>query len=161
MHRLFTLFIPGSHLYKQRKMILGDILNVLATISILTGTYLYYSLQIMESIYPFAFVLFAIVFNMVKLKQIEEKVNNPTYIKLQEIEFREILNNFLIGNQDATLKSLKRMLSQQPCPQEIEIFMLYMLNRQNQSHEAKKISEFLKQQNLTASANSLFHSISK
>lgn len=161
MHHFFKLITPGYHLHLQKKWLWGDFINLLAAISFALGTCLYYTNHQKESFFPFIFFFLLLFLNIWKIKQIKDKSNNPAYIKLQEIEFKEIISNFLLGNQELATKNLKKMVANSPCPQELEIFLLYLNQKQNNQNEMVRLNANINSQPLSTTAKSLLYSISK
>lgn len=161
MLHFFKLITPGYHLHLQKKWFWGDFINLLAAISFALGTFLLYSNHAKESLYLIIFFFILLFLNIWKIKQFKEKSNNPAYIKLQEIEFKEIISDFLLGNHELATKNLKKMVSNTPCPQELEIFLLYLSKKQNNQSEVARLNANIKSQPLSSTATSLLYSITK
>jgi hypothetical protein len=161
MQHFIQLITPGYHLHLQKKWFWGDFINLLAAIAIALATFLYYTNHPKESFYPFIFFFSLLILNIWKIKQFKDKSNNPAYIKLQEIEFKEIISNFLLGNHELATKNLKKMVANSPCPQELEIFLLYLNQKQNNQNEIKRLKANIQSQPLSTTAKSLLYSISK
>ena len=161
MHRFLDFIIPGSYLYKRKCMLLGDLINISAGISISLATYLYYSHHTNESIYSFTLFIILLFTNIFQLNSIRLKVSNPALIQHQSLEFRKIIESYLQDNQKESINSLAKVSAIVPNSYELDIFMVHLLKKQAKEKESNKLIGYLNKQPLSIAAKSLLFAVSK
>ena len=161
MHPLFDFFIPGNHYYNRKWFFLGDIINLMASICAALGTYHLYANQLNESIIYFTLLSISLIINIWQILGFRHLSKNPAFLKHQEHEFREVISNYLQQNNKETITQLEKIINKTPHAQELEIFMVHLLQRSSKDKESQKLASFLKKQQLSNAARSLLFSIKK
>jgi len=152
---------PGGHLHKRKLFVAGDILNLTACISLILVCYFLYRGLYSFSLYLILFVVGLMVINFWQLWNFKKQLLNPANMEFQEKKFREILVNFLLGNENESITALQNLVNSPHNSNDMEIFLAILLQRNNKQKKAQEIMKELKKNKLSTASESLLFSIEK
>ena len=109
MSTFLNYFVPGAHFHLRNQKFLGDLFNVFSSVLIVFGIFLYYGDKPQLSGVFVTLLVLLFVVNIWRIKSISRQLLDPALIKFQELEFREIISNYLKGNQEITLQQLNQL----------------------------------------------------
>jgi hypothetical protein len=158
---IVAYLIPGSNFHKRKQFLLGDIFNLIASFCLFTGVYWAYHDRFFESLYLLFIVFLLILINIWQLKSLQKQISEPAILEFQEKKFREILVNFLLGNESISLESLKAMVKTPHLNYEMEILLIFLLQRNANPKEANRLIKELNKNKLPFASESLLYSIKK
>lgn len=158
---LIEYLIPGAHLHKRKQFLQGDAINLTASFCLIIGVYWTYNDRFFDSLYFLFTVLILITINVWQIKSFQRQVSEPAILEFQEKKFREILVNFLLGNESLSLLDLQKMIKSPHLTYEMEILLVFLLQRNANQKEANKIIKELGEKKLPFASESLLYSIKK
>jgi len=113
------------------------------------------------SLYLILFVVGLMVINIWQLWYFKKQLHNPANMEFQEKKFREILVNFLLGNENESITALQNLVNSPHNSNDMEIFLAILLQRNNKKKKAQEIMKELKSNKLSTASESLMYSIEK